>query len=69
MSIDNIEKLSTDKLVEMFKEATKHGRPPQELIDEMKKRPGIAFLNPTRNIEDTMATVRAAVEKIETGEV
>ncbi len=62
--MSEIEKLSTDELVEKFKEATRHGKPPQELVNEMKKRPGIAFLNPTRNTEDTMAAVRAAIKKL-----
>lgn len=66
--MSEIEKLSTDELVKKFKEATRHGKPPQELINEMKKRPGIAFLNPTRNAEDTMAVVRAAIEKLEKGD-
>ena len=69
MSIDSIEQLNTDQLVEKFKEATRHGKPPQELVNEMKKRPGLAFLNPTKNAEDTMAVVRAAIEKIEKGKV
>lgn len=65
----SIEKLSTEELVEKFKEATRHGEPPQELVNEMKKRPGIAFLSPTRNAEDTMTVVRAAIKKLGTGEV
>lgn len=69
MSINNIEQLSTNQLIEKFKEATRHGKPPQELVNEMKKRPGVAFLDPTRNAKDTMAVVRAAIEKIEKGEV
>ncbi|PSB30813.1 hypothetical protein [Chlorogloea sp. CCALA 695] len=68
MNINNIEKLSTDELVEKFKEATRQGKPPQELVTEMKKRPNIAFLNPTRNAEETMAVVRAAIEKLEKGD-
>ena len=69
MSIDNIEQLNVDQLVEKFKEATRNGKPPQELVNEMKKRPGLAFLNPTKNAEETMAAVRAAIEKLEKGEV
>ena len=65
----SIEQLSTDELVEKFKEATREGKPPQELVNEMKKRPGITFLNPSRNAEETMAVVRAAIEKIEKGKV
>ncbi|PSB27274.1 hypothetical protein [Chlorogloea sp. CCALA 695] len=65
MSINNLQHISNDELIERFKEATRHGKPPRELIDELATRPGIAFLNPTRNAEDTMAVVRAAIEKLE----
>lgn len=68
MSLDSIEQLNTDQLVEKFKEATRYGKPPQELVNGMKKRLGLAFLNPTRNAEDTMAVVRTAIEKIEKGD-
>ena len=68
MNLNNIEQLSTDELVEKFKEATRQGKPPQELVSEMKKRPGIAFLSPTKNAEETMAVVRAAIEKLEKGD-
>ncbi len=69
MNFDNIEQLSTDELVKKFKEATRQGKPPKILVDEMKKRPGIAFLNPTENAEVMMNKVRAAIGKVEKGGV
>lgn len=69
MNLDNIEHVSTEELIKHFKEATRHGKPPQELVNEMKKRPGVAFLNPTDSAEVTMAKARAAIERVEKSEV
>ena len=69
MEINNIEQLSNNELVKKFKEATRHGKPPKPLLDEMKKHPVISFLNPIRNTEGIAAAVRAAIEKIEKSKV
>lgn len=68
MSINNLQHISTDELIERFKEATRHGKPPRELIDELATRPGIAFLNATDSAEVTMAKVRTAIERVEKGD-
>lgn len=43
MSTNSFDELSTDELVKRFKAATLQGKPPRELIDELSRRPGIAF--------------------------
>ncbi len=67
MSVSNLKNLSTDELVKQFKEATLIGRPPQELISELKNRPGIAFINATDSAEVTLEKARAAIERVEKG--
>ncbi|KJH70609.1 hypothetical protein [Aliterella atlantica] len=67
MSVSNLKNLSTDELVKQFKEATLIGTPPQELISELKNRPGIAFINATDSAEVTLEKARAAIERVEKG--
>ncbi len=55
--------------MEKFKEAMRHGKPPQTLVDEIKKHPVISFLNPIRNTGGIAAAVRAAIEKTEKSKV
>lgn len=65
MSINNLQHIGTNELVEQLKEATRHGKPPQELVDELATRSGIAFINATDSAEVTMAKARAAIERVE----
>ena len=67
MNVTNLKNLSTDELVKQFKEATLSGRPPQELIIELKNRPGIAFINTTDSAEVTLEKAYAAIERVEKG--
>jgi len=67
MSVSNLKNLSNDELVKQFKEASLIGRPPQELISELKNRPGIAFINATDSPEVTLEKARAAIEQVEKG--
>lgn len=62
---NNFTELSTDELVERFKAATLQGKPPQELVEELARRPGIAFINATDSTETTLKKARAAIEKVE----
>lgn len=59
--------LSTEQLVETFKAAILQGEPPRELIDELARRPGIAFIKATDSTEVTLKKARAAIEQIEQG--
>lgn len=65
MIVNHLENLSTDELVKQFKDATLTGKPPQELVSELKNRPGIAFLNATDSAEITLEKARAAIERME----
>jgi hypothetical protein len=67
MSVNNLKNLSTDELVKQFKETSLSGRPPQELVSELKNRPGIAFINATDSAEVTLKKARAAIERVEKG--
>ncbi len=68
MSVNNLKILSTDELVKQFKETTLTGKPPQELISELRNRPGIAFLNATDSVEVTLEKAHAAIERVEKGD-
>lgn len=57
--------LSTNELVEEFKAATLQGKPSQELVEELAKRPGIAFIQATDSTEITLEKARAAIHQIE----
>lgn len=57
--------LSTNELVERFKAATLQGQPPKELVDELAKRPGIAFIQATDSTEVTMEKAHAAISQLE----
>lgn len=61
MSINNLQQLSTDELLTKFKEATLQGKPPQELVQELQKRPGIAFINATDSAKVTLEKARNAI--------
>ena len=66
MSLTNrLSELSTDELVQRFKAATLQGKPPQELVDELAKRPGIAFIQATDSAEVTLQKARAAIRQVE----
>lgn len=67
MSVNNLKNLSTDELVKQFKAATLNGKPPQELISELKIRPGIAFINATDSAEVTLDKAFTAIERVEKG--
>lgn len=62
---NSFEQLSTDELVERFKAATLQGKPPRELVDELAKRPDIAFIKATDSTEVTLKKARAAIEQVE----
>lgn len=47
MSVNNLQHFSTDELLKQFKEVTLQGKPPQELVQELQKRPGIVLINAT----------------------
>ncbi len=68
MSINNFQHISTDELIERFKEATRQGKPPRKLIDKLATRPGIAFLNAADSAEVTMGKVHAAIKRVEKGD-
>lgn len=61
MSIHNLQHFSTDELLKKFKEATFQGKPPQELVNELQKRPGIAFINATDSAKVTLEKARNAI--------
>lgn len=66
MSFDNdFSYFSTNELVERFKAATLQGQPPKELVDELAKRPGIAFIQATDSTEVTLEKAYAAIREIE----
>lgn len=62
---NSFDQLSTDELVERFKAATLQGKPPRELVDELARRPGIAFIKATDSTEVTLKKARAAIEQVE----
>jgi hypothetical protein len=62
---NSFDQLSTNELVERFKAATLQGKPPRELVDELARRPGIAFINATDSTEITLKKAHAAIEQIE----
>lgn len=64
---NSFDQLSTDELVERFKAATLQGKPPKELVDELARRPGIAFIKATDSTEVTLKKARAAIEQVEQG--
>ena len=57
--------LSTNELVERFKEASFKGRPPKELMEELAKRPGVAFIQATDSSEVTLEKARTAIQQVE----
>lgn len=64
-STNNLDHLSTNELVERFKAATLQGQPPQSLVDELARRPGIAFLHATDSTEVTLQKAYAAIHQFE----
>lgn len=60
--MNNLQDLSTDEL-KQFKEATRQGQPPKELVTELQKRPGIAFINATDSAQVTLEKARAAISQ------
>ncbi len=63
--VNHFSELSTNELVEQFKAATLQGQLPEELIDELGKRPGIAFIKATDSTEVTLEKARAAIRLVE----
>ena len=61
MGINNLKHLSTDELLQQFKQATLQDKPPQELVNELQKRPGIAFINATDSAKVTLEKAHAAI--------
>jgi len=57
--------LSTDELVKRFKATTLQGQLPKELVDELAKRPGIAFIQATDSTEVTLEKARVAIRQLE----
>lgn len=57
--------LSTNELVEQFKVATLQGQPPKELVEELAKRPGIAFIQATDSTAVTLEKARSAIRLVE----
>lgn len=64
-STNNLVHLSTDELVTRFKAATLQGQPPQALVDELARRPGIAFIQATDSTEMTLEKAYAAIRQVE----
>lgn len=64
-SINHFDSLSTDELMQRFKAATLQGQPPKELVNELAKRPGIAFIQATDSTELTLKKAHAAIEQVE----
>lgn len=62
---NNFDHLSTDELVERFKAATLKGHRPQALVDELARRPGIAFIKATDSAEVTLQKAYAAIRQVE----
>lgn len=66
MSFDNdFSHLGTDELVEKFKAATFQGQPSKELVLELAKRPGIAFIQATDSTQVTLQKAYTAIRQIE----
>lgn len=63
-SVYRFDSLSTDELVQRFKAATLQGQPPKELVNELARRPGIAFIQATDSTEVTLKKAYAAIEQI-----
>lgn len=63
--INRFSNLSTDQLVEQFKAATLGGQPSKELVDELARRPGIAFIRATDSTQVTLEKARAAIQQVE----
>lgn len=63
--VNHFSDLSTNELVEQFKAATLQGQPSKELIDELARRPGIAFIQVTDSTQTTLEKARAAIRRIE----
>jgi len=61
MSVNNLQHFSIDELLKQFKEATLQGKPPQELVSELQKRPGIVLINATDSAKVTIEKARAAI--------
>lgn len=64
-SIPNLNELSTEELIARFKAATLQGKPPQELVETLARRPGIAFIQATDSTAATLEKARAAIALIE----
>lgn len=63
MSVNNLQHFSTDELLKQFKEATLQGKPPQKLVNELRKRPGIVLINATDSAKVTLEKAREAIAK------
>ena len=63
MSINNLQHFSTDELLKQFKEATLQGKPPQEIVNELPKRPGIVLINASDSAKVTIEKAREAIAK------
>lgn len=63
MSVNNLQQLSTDELLKQFKEATLRGKPPQELVNELQKRPGIVLINASDSAKVTIEKAQTAIAK------
>jgi len=59
--------LTADELVARFKATIVQGQPPQELVDELASRPGIAFIQATDSTATTLEKAYAAIRQIEQG--
>lgn len=64
-SVNHFNSLSTEELVQEFKAATVQGQPPKELVNELAKRPGIAFIQATDSTEVTLKKADVAIEQVE----
>ena len=63
MSINNLQHFSTDELLKQFKEATLQGKPPQEIVNELPKRPGIVLINATDSAKVTIGKAQMRSQK------
>lgn len=61
----NLSTFSTDELVSRFKAATLEGLPLKALVDELARRPGIAFIQATDSTEVTLQKAHAAIRQVE----
>lgn len=61
----DLDVLSTDELVARFQAATLQGQLPQALVDQLRRRPGVALIRATDSTEVTLQKAHAAIRQVE----